>query len=78
MQWDTGTVNSYRMGKEDKYDLDLAPSELLPKTGVEESKEEPEDSKLTTGGRVQRVRARVLLHSLALLCVNKHWGVEPG
>ena len=24
VQWDTGTTNSYRMGKEDKYDLKLA------------------------------------------------------
>ena len=24
VQWDTGSTNSYRMGKEDKYDLKLA------------------------------------------------------
>ena len=28
IQWDTGNMNSYRMGKEDKYDLQLAPSAL--------------------------------------------------
>lgn len=34
MQWDTGSTNSYRMGKEGKYDLKLAepPPAALPPT----------------------------------------------
>lgn len=49
VRWDSGAVNSYRMGKEDKYDLMLAPSELIPKAKGEEGKEEPEDTSLTVG-----------------------------
>ena len=49
VKWDSGTVNSYRMGKEDKYDIDLAPSELVPKNKEGEMKEEPADVELTTG-----------------------------
>ena len=49
VRWDTGSVNSYRMGKEDKYDLSLAPSELSPKTKTEEVKEEMKDIQLTEG-----------------------------
>ena len=49
VKWDSGTVNSYRMGKEDKYDIDLAPSELVPKNKEGEAKEEPADIELTTG-----------------------------
>ena len=50
VRWDTGSVNSYRMGKEDKYDLSLAASELIPKTKPEEVKEEMKDVQLTEGG----------------------------
>lgn len=49
VRWDTGSVNSYRMGKEDKYDLSLASSELAPKTKTEEIKEEMKDIQLTEG-----------------------------
>ena len=49
VRWDTGSVNSYRMGKEDKYDLSLAPSELAPKSKNEDVKEEMKDIQLTEG-----------------------------
>lgn len=49
VRWDTGSVNSYRMGKEDKFDLSLAPSELLPKTKPEEKKEDVKDIQITEG-----------------------------
>ncbi len=35
MQWDTGSTNSYRMGKEGKYDLKLA-EPLLSVEAIEE------------------------------------------
>jgi len=31
VRWDSGSINSYRMGREQKYDLKLAPSEYTPK-----------------------------------------------
>ena len=37
------------MSKEDKYDLSLAPSELVPQTKEVETKETPCDAKLTVG-----------------------------
>lgn len=37
------------MSKEDKYDLSLAPSELLPQAKEVETKEAPSDAKLTVG-----------------------------
>ena len=49
VRWDTGSVNSYRMGKEDKFDLRLAPSELAPKTKPEEVKEEMKDVQIMDG-----------------------------
>ena len=39
VQWDTGSANSYRMGKEGKYDLKLAE----PPPPVDEEREEDED-----------------------------------
>ena len=41
VQWDTGSTNSYRMGKEGKYDLKLAG----PPPVQESSDEEEEDMK---------------------------------
>ena len=49
VRWASGAVNSYRMGKEDKYDLNLAPSELAPKVQVEEHKEELADTEISDG-----------------------------
>lgn len=37
------------MGKEDKFDLSLAPSELIPKTKIEEKKEDMKDAQITEG-----------------------------
>ena len=37
------------MGKEDKYDLSLASSELVPKAKPPETKDEMKDIKLTEG-----------------------------
>ena len=34
VQWDNGSTNSYRMGKEGKYDLKLAEQPALTETGV--------------------------------------------
>ncbi|XP_052278368.1 E3 ubiquitin-protein ligase HERC2-like [Dreissena polymorpha] len=43
IQWDSGSTNSYRMGKEGKYDLKLADPPELP-----ENEEEEEEDKTTT------------------------------
>ena len=48
VRWDSGSVNSYRMGREDKYDLSLAQSELTPKS-KEEVREETADVDLSDG-----------------------------
>lgn len=42
VQWDTGSTNSYRMGKEGKYDLKLA--ECTPNVENEEEEEEEEEN----------------------------------
>ena len=49
VRWDAGTVNSYRMGREDRYDIALAPSELEQKAGEGERRDEPEDANLSVG-----------------------------
>ena len=42
VQWDTGSTNSYRMGKEGKYDLKLAePPAVTDNEDEDESDEEP-------------------------------------
>ena len=41
VQWDTGSTNSYRMGKEGKYDLKLA---QMPELTDNEEEEEEEES----------------------------------
>ena len=49
IRWDSGSVNSYRMGEDNRYDLTLAPSELEPKTREGEKKDEPEDADISVG-----------------------------
>ena len=46
VRWDNGATNSYRMGKDGKYDLRLAPSEIPKKTAQEEM-EVVEDMRLS-------------------------------
>ena len=41
MQWDTGNTNSYRMGKEGKYDLKLV-EPLAPSSNGDEEEEDEE------------------------------------
>ncbi len=49
VRWDSSTsTNSYRMGREGKYDLALAPSEFAPKAS-KEKKDEPPAAELTVG-----------------------------
>lgn len=45
VQWDTGNTNSYRMGKEGKYDLKLAEPPQIPDN--EQDEEEEEESGLS-------------------------------
>ena len=66
VRWDTGSVNSYRMGKEEKYDLKLAPSELMPKTKPEEVKEEMKDVQVTVGKEKSSV-------TIIVFCVYYAW-----
>lgn len=49
VRWDAGAVNSYRMTKDGKYDITLAPSELEPKTREGENKDAPVDAELSVG-----------------------------
>ena len=46
VQWDTGSTNSYRMGKEQKYDLKLADLAPMPNNEEEEEESEEEAGKL--------------------------------
>ena len=39
VKWDTGSTNSYRMGKEDKYDLKLAEPQPLFDSDIDEEKD---------------------------------------
>ena len=48
VRWDTGSINSYRMGREQKYDLKLAPSEYAAKEAPKKS-EDIQDLKLLEG-----------------------------
>ena len=42
VQWDTGSTNSYRMGKEGKYDLKLADPLPVPDNNDDDDDEEEE------------------------------------
>ena len=70
MRWDTGSVNSYRMGKEDKFDLSLAPSELAPKIKPEETKEVMKDVKVFEGNRL-RV-CFLLIYCMGFMYIHKY------
>lgn len=48
VRWDTGSINSYRMGREQKYDLKLAPSEYTTKE-VPKKSEDIQDIQLLEG-----------------------------
>ena len=50
VKWDNGTSNSYRMGKDSKYDLSLAASEVPKKEDMQET-QSLEDSCITEGIR---------------------------
>ncbi|XP_068720941.1 E3 ubiquitin-protein ligase HERC2-like [Montipora capricornis] len=45
IQWDTGSTNSYRMGKEGKFDLKLAGPPPVPESSEEEEEDLKDDSK---------------------------------
>lgn len=45
MQWDTGSTNSYRMGKEGKYDLKLAEPPPAAQPTTEDSDTEDDSGK---------------------------------
>ena len=64
IRWDTGSVNSYRMGREDRYDLALAPSELEPKTKEGERRDEPEDADISVGEWEKNLRLPTICLSL--------------
>lgn len=53
VQWDSGSTNSYRMGKEGKYDLKLAEPPELP-----DNDEEEDDELLPNKGIHQMCRFR--------------------
>ena len=50
VQWDTGSTNSYRMGKEGKYDLKLAQMPELTDNEEEEEEEESSSGELNWKG----------------------------
>jgi E3 ubiquitin-protein ligase HERC2 len=41
VQWDTGSTNSYRMGKEGKYDLRLADGPVVPNNEERDDDDKP-------------------------------------
>lgn len=53
VQWDSGSTNSYRMGKEGKYDLKLAEPPELP-----DNDEDEDDELLPNKGIHQMCRCR--------------------
>ena len=59
VQWDTGSTNSYRMGKEGKYDLKLAESPSVP------DNEDPDEDDHLSGWLVYYV----YWISISMVCV---------
>ncbi|CAL1297267.1 unnamed protein product [Larinioides sclopetarius] len=66
VQWETGSTNSYRMGKEGKYDLKLADPLPLPQ---QESSSDSEDDDTSADGS-QVCQPVLLLHNSCLLLLK--------
>ena len=49
MQWDNASTNSYRMGKEGKYDLGLAETPMMSDTDSEAEEETVEEEVMALG-----------------------------
>ncbi|XP_021378315.1 E3 ubiquitin-protein ligase HERC2-like isoform X2 [Mizuhopecten yessoensis] len=71
VQWDTGSTNSYRMGKEGKYDLKLAEPPEMPDNDEDEDEELDIDSNKPESRHPTALLRRSSLHllrSLAICC----------
>jgi E3 ubiquitin-protein ligase HERC2 len=69
VQWDTGSTNSYRMGKEGKYDLKLAHGRSAPASDGQDAKIEKVNENVLAGSepdRLIRDSAICLLRSLSI------------
>ena len=67
IQWDTGSTNSYRMGKEGKYDLKLAGPPPVP----ESSEEEEEDMK---GAKAELLFLLFTSYLVVIVATTRFWG----
>ena len=67
IQWDTGSTNSYRMGKEGKYDLKLAGPPPVP----ESSEEEEEDMK---GAKAELLFLLFTFYLVVIVATTRFWG----
>ncbi|KAK7486952.1 hypothetical protein BaRGS_00021768, partial [Batillaria attramentaria] len=74
VQWDTGSTNSYRMGKEGKYDLKLAqPPELPDHDDEEEEESESEKTKPESKHPTALIRKSTIgLLKVLSLCAGIH------
>ena len=67
VQWDNGSTNSYRMGKEDKYDLKLAE----PPTPAETDTDSDTNDEATKARKLFLHRISVYIWSLYYFCVSR-------